>query len=110
MPKKILVESAIHQLVRAAERRVARLDSAADDLTKFIQSWTLEDLGQKKLLVRWTYPSSGEYQIDFLKAKFYQGNNPDLGKSEGDEIQKHNQEFFDSLAEEIFKARNPSEH
>ncbi len=75
MPKKILYESAIHQLLWAGKRLRGRLKSVApigiDALSFWINSLVFENPGPGAVLVRWPSPIAGQHTIVLRNAKFY---------------------------------------
>jgi hypothetical protein len=114
MPKKILFESAVHQLAMSGKRLLTELQeknpTEAMEIKKFTHSWMFTHLGKKGIKLSWAYPTPGEREFDFEDASFYfRGDSPsavEKQREEGilfrpDEIQGRNQAFFDSLFQSL---------
>lgn len=75
MPKKILYESAIHQILWAGKRLRLRLASAAPSqveiLARWLNSLSFENPGPGAVLVSWPGPLAGRHTIALKQAKFY---------------------------------------
>ena len=75
MPKKILYESAIHQLLWAGKRLQARAHSVApfhaETLARWIAAFEFKYPGPGALQVNWTAPIPGAHTIALKNAKFY---------------------------------------
>ena len=75
MPKKILYESAVHQLLWAGKRLRLRLHSTepadAGILSQWIASLTIENPGPGQVRVAWIGPIAGEHLIALKNARFY---------------------------------------
>src|SRR5205823_2284406 len=107
MPKKILFESAVHQLAAAGTRRLKVLAESGRDtagLRAFLRSLDLRQTDSRRMRATWMLPTKGSCDIDFTGARFYQrGDSPVTagrqanGQSpEGDDAtERHNREFFD---------------
>ena len=106
MPKKILFESAVHQLAQAGKRLLSNLNETnyRNDVRLFIHSWHFEHLGGRKYEISWTHPTVGSYTINFASASFYlRGDNPaavEKQKSNNltftdDSTKEMNERFFD---------------
>ena len=114
MPKKVLFESAVHQLAMAGKRLLATAAQSGDprfqELKRFIDSWHFSHLGKSTMDLGWSIPTSGSMTIDFHKAHFYTrgdtSENVDKQKKSGlvfstDSVKVDNEEFFDRLLEEV---------
>lgn len=116
MPKKILFESAVHQLAWAGKRRLATLAEAGRDtaeLRAFLRSLEPRQTGPKTMLVSWTTPAAASFEVDFAGARFYQrGDSPTTARvpaatalvDEDDPIERHNRLFFDQRLNDILAA------
>lgn len=72
MPKKILLESAIHQLATAGRRLQERLPAAsAAPVAAWLAGLAFDQPGPGLLRVRWTEPAAGEHVITLKSARFY---------------------------------------
>ncbi len=75
MPKKILYESAIHQLLWAGKRLQARLSAnspaQAEKLAHWIAALSFQNPGPGAVLVSWPSPIPGTHTIALKNAKFY---------------------------------------
>ena len=75
MPKKILFESAVHQLAAAARRRQEQLQVAdaarAAALARWVAGLTFDQPGPGAVRVRWTAPAAGEHTVTLKGARFY---------------------------------------
>jgi len=75
MPKKILYESAIHQLLWAGKRLQARVRSvrpaAQDPLSSWLAALAFQNPGPGAVLVTWSAPAPGSHTIALKNAKFY---------------------------------------
>lgn len=75
MPKKILYESAIHQLLWAGKRLQARVRSvrpaAQDTLSSWLAALVFQNPGPGAVLVTWSAPTPGSHTIALKNAKFY---------------------------------------
>jgi 2-polyprenyl-3-methyl-5-hydroxy-6-metoxy-1,4-benzoquinol methylase len=75
MPKKILYESAIHQLLWAGKRLQSRARAVSPALAETIAHWlaalSFENPGPGAVLVRWLLPHPGSHTIAFKGARFY---------------------------------------
>jgi 2-polyprenyl-3-methyl-5-hydroxy-6-metoxy-1,4-benzoquinol methylase len=75
MPKKILYESAIHQLLWAGRRLQTRSLSVAPAHTETIAHWiadlSFEYPGPGALLIRWNAPNAGSHTVALKNARFY---------------------------------------
>ena len=75
MPKKILYESAIHQLLWAGKRVCLHLQSTAPAqataLTSWLASLAFEYPGPGAVRVSWNSPIPGSHTINLREAKFY---------------------------------------
>lgn len=103
MPKKILFESAVHQITFAAKRFKQNNSFAKSDFDLFIQSWSFQDLGNRKLRLQWTYPTANSIEIDCTPAQLYTRN--DLIQQAHsvleDPTQTANRDFFDNVLKMI---------
>ncbi|MEO6003601.1 MAG: class I SAM-dependent methyltransferase [Opitutus sp.] len=75
MPKKILYESAIHQLLWAGKRLQVRVSStrpsARETLGQWIAALSFQNPGPGAVLVSWQTPLPGAHTIALKNAKFY---------------------------------------
>ncbi len=72
MPKKILYESAIHQLLWAGKRlRVSLPPAPAATLASWLASLQFENPGAGAVLVRWPGPAAGSHTLSLKPARFY---------------------------------------
>ena len=80
MPKKILYESAIHQLLWAGKRLQARTRSTsiaqAETLARWIAALEFVNPGPGAVLVSWTAPIAGSHTIALKSARFYTRGDP----------------------------------
>ncbi|MEI8138461.1 MAG: hypothetical protein WCI03_01185 [bacterium] len=116
MPKKILFESAIHQLAAAGRRRLETLGAYQADITtlrKFLQSLRFEVEGARTLKANWSFPASGSATVDFTDAKLYQRGDACLAAQQkcegghnfsGDAVERHNRKCFDRCFDELVAA------
>ena len=92
MPKKILYESAIHQLLWAGKRLQARARSVApahsENLASWIASLDFQYPGPGALLVSWTAPVAGSHTVSLKGAKFY---------TRGDTVSYHHRQTMAGL-------------
>lgn len=106
MPKKVLFESAIHQLSRAGVRVSQSHPNISSELLTFAKSWNFVHQGKNKIKVSWSYPNPGEIEVDYKDATLYFRG--DIAKSieeqtnkgmpfAPDVIQERNKNFFDSV-------------
>jgi len=115
MPKKVMYESAVHQLASAGKRLVPAIRASGDisratEVQKFIHSWIFDHLGKKDVAILWTYPRSGKFEFNFEDVSFYTRGDSESAlirqKEEGllfhpDQIQQENQKFFDELLNKL---------
>jgi 2-polyprenyl-3-methyl-5-hydroxy-6-metoxy-1,4-benzoquinol methylase len=110
MPKKILYESAVHQLLWAGRRLretfAASDPAAAARLANWINALTIENPGPGAVRVVWSGPITGEHRIELKHAKFYtRGDAPihtrrqhEAGLTfQDDRIMAQNLAFFDGV-------------
>jgi 2-polyprenyl-3-methyl-5-hydroxy-6-metoxy-1,4-benzoquinol methylase len=75
MPKKILYESAIHQLLWAGKRLQARARAVSPALADQIATWianvTFLNPGPGAVLVKWAGPNPGSHTLVLKNARFY---------------------------------------
>lgn len=75
MPKKILYESAIHQLLWAGKRLRLSVESTAPSQAAALSAWLssleFKNPGPSSVLVTWTGPKAGTHVIALQNAKFY---------------------------------------
>ena len=75
MPKKILYESAIHQLLWAGKRLQSRARAFSPTLAETLAHWlaalSFENPGSGAVSVRWLLPHPGAHTIAFKGARFY---------------------------------------
>lgn len=118
MPKKILFESAVHQMVVATRGLLDDLknkrDSRFEPWSACVATWKFEYLGPKKMMLRWTQPSSGERLIDYSDAQFYTRGDADafvqkqrerslIGVGE-DNVSQGNHNFFRKESESLLSS------
>lgn len=115
MPKKILFESAVHQLAASGSRRIRAQEEAGRDsmrLRSFLRGLNLEHTGPRTIRASWTAPLSGSLDIDFSGARFYlRGDSvaaasaqPPRTPAADDPTELHNRRFFDERLDEIIGA------
>ena len=82
MPKKILYESAIHQLLWAGKRLQARARSwspgQADVIARWIAALEFKNPGPGGLLITWSSPIPGTHTVALKNAKFYTRGDAEL--------------------------------
>ena len=112
MPKKVLFESAIHQLSRAGVRISENHPTLSTQLLTFAKSWNFEHQGKNKIKVSWNYPTAGESEVDYKEATLYfRGDLPksvEEQNSQGmpfspDSIQEKNKKFFEDVFIDLAK-------
>lgn len=109
MPKKILYESAVHQLLWAGRRlreQLAETDpAAAERLADWIHRLTIENPGAGAVRVAWRFPTAGEHRLELKSAKFYTRGDAEAHyrrQAEAgltfrdDAVMEHNRSFFDA--------------
>jgi 2-polyprenyl-3-methyl-5-hydroxy-6-metoxy-1,4-benzoquinol methylase len=114
MPKKIICESAIHQLACAWVRMKTRHEVINFEKVTLISKWIsdlrFESLGPRKVRVTWCEPTEGEELIDLNGVKFYtRGDGPVYYKNQStaglvfsqDKIMHQNSDYFEKLLLEI---------
>ena len=114
MPKKILYESAVHQLLRGAQRLQqqwrASEPARADAFARWIAALAFENTGEGRMRIRWSTPSPGEHLISWREAKLYtRGDSAAHAERQAqaglvfaaDRVMADNQAFFDNAAREL---------
>lgn len=110
MPKKILFESAVHQLLTAVRRGRPRLAQKFNVPVEMIES-TIDDaefidLGAKKLKITLRSKPQIEFELDYAGAEFY-GRGDLAGKESAPEelvlFAQKNEAFFDQCAVTVFE-------
>lgn len=119
MPKRILFESAVHQLASSGKRRFTQLakegktsenSEQVKNLRQFVHSWQFKHLDKGTLKIEWSYPKSGEVELNYKDVHFYtRGDSPKAVEeqkekgliSAADLVREDNEKFFDSKFQEI---------
>jgi len=114
MPKKILFESARHQLLCAAKRLADKIRGEnlieANHFLNWIQNCKIENSDSGKLGVFWNEPIKGEHILSYQCAKFYTRGDAEkyVRRQEGaglvfneDTVMMKNKEFFDKEVQQI---------
>ena len=119
MPKKILYESAVHQVLWAGRRLkediAAEDPAAAQRLAEWLAAITIEDSGRSAVHIAWAAPVAGEYWIELKPARFYtRGDAPIHARRQAeaglvfqeDRVMAQNLAYFDGeLREMLNRAR-----
>lgn len=117
MPKKILLESAIHQLAAAGRRlqdRLATVDRPrAAQLARWLAGLAFDQPGPGQMRVRWTSPTEGEHLIPLKSARFYTRGDAAAHAArqtasgqlfQDDRVMAANREFFDAVLRAMLPA------
>ena len=106
MPKKILYESAVHQLSAAGWRLQHRLPrNEADSVARWMSALTFDQPAPRQVRVCWTFPEPGEHIVTLKSARFYTRgdsathavNQEAVGQLFADDrVMEANRSFFDS--------------
>jgi len=110
VPKKILFESAVHQLLSAVRRGRGRLAEefkiSTGEIDSIVDDVTFTDLGSRKMKLQLNSRSDVEFEIDYAGAQFY-GRGDMSGKEssveELTEIASSNEVFFDACVRQVFE-------
>jgi len=114
MPKKILQESAIHQLASAGRRLQERLGPAESaGVARWLSALAFDQPGPGRLRVRWSSPVEGEHELAFKGARFYTRGDaaPHAASQEAagqlfqdDRVMAANRGFFDAELNAMLRA------
>lgn len=117
MPKKILFECAVHQLLAATQDILQGFKCSSEGyLTAIscVDSWEFEYLGPKQMRLSWSLPTPGEIVINYTSAQFYTRGDVenfvtkqkmrDLIDSGYDQICQQNRDFFKALSRQVLNS------
>lgn len=117
MPKKILLESAIHQLASAGRRLQDRLAPVAPACAAGVAQWlaglAFDQPGPGQMRVRWSAPVAGAHVVPLKSARFYtRGDAAPHAASQAaagqvfsdDRVMAANREFFDAELRAMLRA------
>ncbi len=99
MPKKILFESAVHQLAWAGRRLQERWQRRAPDSATQLAGWLgalrLDHPASGQLRIAWAAPTPGEHVVEYRGAKFFVRGDRAPAAAADDGVMEANARFFD---------------